>query len=46
MIEARVEGRQPIAVTYQADTLDEAVSGALDKLTSSLETILGRLSHH
>lgn len=46
MIEARVEGRQPIAVTDQADTLDEAVSGAIDKLTTSLNTIMGRLSNH
>ncbi len=46
MIEARVEGRQPIAVTDQADTLDVAVSGALDKLTTSLKTIMGRLSNH
>ncbi|MFT6134967.1 MAG: ribosome-associated translation inhibitor RaiA [Cyclobacteriaceae bacterium] len=46
MIEARVEGRQPIAVTDQADTHDAAVTGALDKLTSSLDTIMGRLSHH
>jgi ribosome-associated translation inhibitor RaiA len=46
MIEARVEGRQPIAVTDQADTLDEAVTGALDKLNTSLNTIMGRLSNH
>lgn len=46
MIEARVEGRQPIAVTDLADTHDEAVKGSLDKLTSSLATIMGRLSHH
>ncbi len=44
MMEARVDGRQPIAVTNQADTHDQAVDGALDKLTTSLDTILGRLS--
>lgn len=33
MMEARVEGRQPIAVTHQAATLDQAVNGAADKLT-------------
>jgi non-homologous end joining protein Ku len=46
MIEARVEGRQPIAVTNQADTHDEAVTSAIDKLTTSLDSILGRLSNH
>lgn len=46
MIEARLEGRQPIAVTNQAGTHDQAVVGALDKLTVSLETILGRLRNH
>ncbi len=42
MIEARLEGRQPIAVTDQATTLDEAVDGAADKLTNLIETTLGR----
>jgi ribosome-associated translation inhibitor RaiA len=43
MLEARIEGRQPIAVTHHAGTLEEAVNGAIDKLKSSLKTILGRL---
>lgn len=46
LLEARLEGRQPIAVTCQEDNIEGAVSGALDKLKSSLETILGRLSNH
>ncbi len=46
MIEARLEGRQPIAVTNQADTHDQAVSGAIDKLATSLYTIIGKLSNH
>lgn len=46
LLEARLEGRQPIAVSDQADTLDQAVSGAIDKLKASLETILGRLQNH
>lgn len=46
LIEARLEGRQPIAVTYQADTNKEALSGAIDKLQASLETILGHLRNH
>ena len=46
MMEARLEGRQPIAVTDESDTLDEAISGAADKLKSSLDTILGRMTDH
>jgi ribosome-associated translation inhibitor RaiA len=42
MIEARLEGRQPIAVTHQAATLDQAVHGAADKLARLIESTLGR----
>ncbi|MBN2011360.1 HPF/RaiA family ribosome-associated protein [candidate division KSB1 bacterium] len=43
MIEARIEGLQPIAVTYHAATLEQAVDGAADKLTRLIESTLGRL---
>jgi ribosome-associated translation inhibitor RaiA len=43
MMEARLEGRQPIAVTHQAATVDQAVDGAADKLTRLIESTLGRL---
>jgi len=46
MIEARLEGLQPVAVTNQADTHDQAVSGAIDKLATSLHTIIGKRSNH
>ena len=46
MLEARLAGRQPIAVTDQAGTHEEAVLGAVDKLRNSLETIFGRLREH
>jgi ribosome-associated translation inhibitor RaiA len=46
MLEARIEGRQPIAVTDHAGTHEEAVNGAVDKLQTSLKTILGRLRNH
>jgi hypothetical protein len=42
LLEARLEGRKPIAVTNLANTSAEAVSGALDKLHASLDTILGK----
>ncbi|MDP1966431.1 MAG: HPF/RaiA family ribosome-associated protein [Reyranella sp.] len=43
MMEARVEGRQPTAVTHRAATLDQAVDGAAEKLKRSLESTLERL---
>lgn len=46
LLEARLEGQNPIAVSDKADTTKQAVSGAIKKLKSSLETILGRLQNH
>jgi ribosome-associated translation inhibitor RaiA len=46
VLEARIEGRQPIAVTSHADTYQQAVDGAIDKLKASLDTIFGRLTNH
>ena len=46
VMEARLEGRQPIAVTENAMTLDEAVDGAADKLTRKVDSIIGRLREH
>ena len=43
VMEARLEGRQPDAVTYNAATLDEAVDGAAGKLSRLIESTLGRL---
>ena len=45
-MEARLEGRQPVGVTHQAATLDQAVAGAAAKLKRSLESTLGKLSNH
>jgi ribosomal subunit interface protein len=44
MMEVRLEGRQPTAVTHQAASLDGAVDGAADKLKRSLESTLERLN--
>lgn len=46
MIEARLAGKQPIAVTEFADTQEQAVNGAIDKLKTTLETITGRMKNH
>jgi ribosome-associated translation inhibitor RaiA len=43
MMEARLEGRQPIAVTDEAATLDLAVNGAADKLARMIEHTLDKL---
>jgi len=43
VMEARLEGRQPIAVTDQAATLDQAVRGDANKLARLIESTLGRL---
>lgn len=46
LLEARLEGRQPIAVTHQADNVEQALSGAIGKLKGSLQTILERIANH
>jgi len=42
-MEARLERRKPIAVAHQANTLDQAVDGAADKLANMIESTLGRM---
>ena len=44
MLEARLEGLKPMAVTDHAATLDKAVHGAAQKLVHLLESTLGRLN--
>jgi ribosome-associated translation inhibitor RaiA len=46
MFEARIENKQPIAVTSHANTVEAAVTDALEKLKASLETIEGRLKNY
>ncbi len=43
MLEARLEGRKPVAVTEHARTLDLAVNGAAEKLAHLLSSALGRV---
>ena len=43
VMEARLEGRQPVAVTHHAESLHQAVDGATDKLTRLVESTLERL---
>ena len=46
LLEARIKGKQPAVVTNQADTVEHAVSGSIDKLVSVLDTIIGRMKKH
>lgn len=42
-LEARLAGRQPLAVSHDAAKVGDAVRGALDKLHHKLDAVLGRL---
>ncbi|MDP3945531.1 MAG: HPF/RaiA family ribosome-associated protein [Lutibacter sp.] len=46
LVEARLEGMKPIAVTNIANNHELAVDGAIDKLITTLETKFGRLNNH
>ena len=46
MLEARLEGRPPVAVTDHAASLEQAVQGATQKLARLLDSTLGRLHEH
>lgn len=46
LLEARLEGRQPIAITAMADSEELAISAALGKLNASLKTTIGRMTEH
>ncbi|MDP5172544.1 MAG: HPF/RaiA family ribosome-associated protein [Bacteroidia bacterium] len=42
LLEARLEGRQPIVAIDQSDTVEMAVTGAIHKMSASLASILDR----
>ena len=46
LLEVRLAGRQPASVSDQAQTVDQAVRGAAQKMISSLESELGKLGKH
>jgi ribosome-associated translation inhibitor RaiA len=45
LLEVRLAGHQPIAVSDQAATVGEAVDGAAEKMKHSLDSTLGRLGN-
>lgn len=46
LLEARVTGKEPVAVSHFDKNYDLALIGALTKLKSKLETISGKLKAH
>ncbi|MEX3775584.1 HPF/RaiA family ribosome-associated protein [Pseudomonas sp. MYb118] len=42
-LEARPKGHQPVSVTHKADTLEQAIDGAAEKLEHALEHLFGKL---
>lgn len=46
LLEARLAGLHPLAVSDQAETMDQAVDGAIEKLMHSLDSTLGKLEDH
>ncbi len=46
VLEYKMTGRGASAVTHDADTVDEALSGAVEKLSHSIEHTLGKMKRH
>ena len=46
LLEVQVTGQQSITVSNRANLVKQAVSGAIEKLKASLETVIGRLHNH
>lgn len=46
LIETKLKGKSPVAVTNMASNIDDALSGAIDKITKVLETSLGKMRSH
>jgi ribosome-associated translation inhibitor RaiA len=42
LLEARLAGLQPLAVSHHAATMEQAVDGAVSKLMRSIDTTLGK----
>ncbi len=46
LLEARIKGRKPVAVTSKSDSVDKSVAGAVEKLKKSLTSIIDRMRKH
>ncbi len=45
-LEARIKGKQPIAVTSKSNTVEAALVGGIYKIKVALKTIIGRIENH
>ena len=46
LLEARPAGLQPVTVTHIAGTIDDAVDGAVDKMSKLLDSTFAKLQDH
>lgn len=46
LMEARMEGMQPIVVTDMNDTMMQAVNGAIIKMKAALDSAVGKVRNH
>jgi ribosomal subunit interface protein len=46
LLEARLEKREPVAVSGIADTVEQAVDHAIEKMKAKLSTVIGKLKQH
>ncbi|WP_119154826.1 HPF/RaiA family ribosome-associated protein [Caldimonas tepidiphila] len=46
MIEARLAGHDPVAVTHQAADIELALNGAIGKVRRALDTVVGKQNDH
>lgn len=46
VLEARPEGLKPVAVTAFDNSIEKAISGATQKMKSSLNKLIGKLQNH
>ncbi|MFD0764634.1 HPF/RaiA family ribosome-associated protein [Mucilaginibacter lutimaris] len=45
LLEARLEGREPLSVTANSETVESAVNSAIEKIKKVLTTALEKMSH-
>ncbi len=46
LIETKLKGKSPVAVKNTASNVDDAISGAIDKLSKVLETSIDKMRNH
>lgn len=46
LLEARLKGLAPVAVTSQEDSVHKAVSASIEKMKASLSTTVGKMKAH